>query len=441
MATPDRGNIIEDLSMFVSPRVGLIRSIAPVQAGIEVPDSPVIYQAVLAHFDFRNAKAIDRSAAGKGETAGEAIRGAIGEAIERYCAAHADPRRLVMAPFAELMNRALDPRACILYSERQYASDGFPYHRFDEDSNLAWIPARELPSGGEVLVPAAFVYLNYPYNGPEECLIAQTSNGLAAGPNLETAVLHGLYELIERDSFLIRWLNKLPAPRIDLSDLDGLPRSLAAHFRRFGVQVCAFNLTLDIPVPVMMGLLIDRSHGDPAATVGLGCHLNPLEALRQALMETCQVYAGEVLKANHGIDRRVKLSFEDVRDLDDHSSLFASPEALSELAFLLDGDQVQRAEDLPNRSSGRVQTDLQTCAGLLDRAGSRVMFVDVTTADIMPLGLRVVRTLATGLQPMHFGFGLERRGGSRLYQVPCTMGYSSRSRLESELNPCPHPLA
>jgi ribosomal protein S12 methylthiotransferase accessory factor len=84
---------------------------------------------------------------------------------------------------------------------------------------------------------------------------------------------------------------------------------------------------------------------------------------------------------------------------------------------------------------------LETCLELLDRVGSRVLYVDVTTPDIIPFGLRVVRTLATGLQPIHFGSGQERRGGRRLFEVPVAMGYATRPRLETELNPCPHPLA
>ncbi len=441
MAALDHQEAIRKLSALVSPRVGIIQSLTPVQVGIEVPDSPLIYRATLAHFDFRAAKPIDRSASGKGETREEAMLGAIGEAVERYCACHAEQERLVWASFAQLQGRALDPRSCVLFSDGQYASEGFPCPRFDENGILGWTPARALPSGQEVLVPASFVYLDYPYRGPVEYLAAQTSNGLAAGPGLDAAILRGLCEVIERDGFLIHWMNRLPAPRIDLSGLDGLPRSLARHFHRYGVEVHAFNVTSDIPVCVVMGLLIDRSGTGPASVVGLGCHLNPVEALRKALMETCQVYTGEVVKRKFEVNRGGTPTFQEVRELEDHTALFSDPGTLPELTFLLEGRRVQRIDDLPDRSSGDIATDLATCVGLLDRAGSQVLYADLTTADIIPFGLRVVRVLATELQPMHFGFGQERRGGRRLYEVPRSMGYSTAARRESDLNPCPHPLA
>jgi ribosomal protein S12 methylthiotransferase accessory factor len=67
--------------------------------------------------------------------------------------------------------------------------------------------------------------------------------------------------------------------------------------------------------------------------------------------------------------------------------------------------------------------------------------VDLTTADVRPYGIHVVRTLATGLQPIHFGHGEERLGGQRLFDLPRLLGYMSETRGERDLNPCPHPLA
>lgn len=52
----------------------------------------------------------------------------------------------------------------------------------------------------------------------------------------------------------------------------------------------------------------------------------------------------------------------------------------------------------------------------------------------------MVRTLATGLQPIHFGYGEERLGGTRLYRLPRLLGYGTSDRNEASLNPCPHPL-
>lgn len=76
---------------------------------------------------------------------------------------------------------------------------------------------RELPEKREVYAPATLVYLPSPSARAEDFFTLSNSNGLAAGPRLEFAVLHGLYGLIERDGFLLNWMNRLPAPGVDFS--------------------------------------------------------------------------------------------------------------------------------------------------------------------------------------------------------------------------------
>ncbi len=79
--------------------------------------------------------------------------------------------------------------------------------------------------------------------------------------------------------------------------------------------------------------------------------------------------------------------------------------------------------------------------GGLEGVGSTAVFVDLTQPDVRPYGITVVRSLATGLQPIHFGCNEERLGGQRLFTVPRIVGYVGRDTIEDELNPCPHPLA
>jgi ribosomal protein S12 methylthiotransferase accessory factor len=62
-------------------------------------------------------------------------------------------------------------------------------------------------------------------------------------------------------------------------------------------------------------------------------------------------------------------------------------------------------------------------------------------SDIAGHGFHVVRTLITGLQPIHFGYGEERLGGRRLFELPQKLGFADRARAVTDLNMCPHPLA
>jgi len=408
---------------------------------MEEPTLPIIYQAVLADFDFRREDESIRSGSGRGETEAEALATAIGEAVERYCSMQPNPNAIIRAPATRVGGEAILPSECVLYSERQYSRTGFPYSRFDEQLEVGWALGRTLPKDEAVFVPAHFAFFHYLGEQPHEYFCPQTSNGFATGHDLDSAVLHGLCELIERDSFLNTWMNRLPVPQVDFSSLAGLPRDIQRHYERHGIRVCVFNITLDIPVYVMMGIALESSGRGPSAVVGLGCSLNPVIALRKALMEVCQVRPGVTIQYQREPPHGRLRSYVDVRTLHDHSAFFAMPERRPELSFLLDTPQVQRLEDLPNLSTGRARADLERCVDNLVSAGSRVAFVDITTPDIAELGIRVVSTFATGLQPMHFGYGEERLGGTRLYNIPRVLGYRTESATENDFNPCPHPLA
>jgi ribosomal protein S12 methylthiotransferase accessory factor len=91
-------------------------------------------------------------------------------------------------------------------------------------------------------------------------------------------------------------------------------------------------------------------------------------------------------------------------------------------------------------SAGEEKADLAHCVRLLRAAECRVAYVELTTPDVAPYGVHVVRAIATGMQPIHFGTGEERLGGRRLFDTALKLGYAAGFRTEADLNPCPHPL-
>jgi ribosomal protein S12 methylthiotransferase accessory factor len=129
--------------------------------------------------------------------------------------------------------------------------------------------------------------------------------------------------------------------------------------------------------------------------------------------------------------------YADIRSLEDHAGFAAIGENLREFAFLFDSGKRARLEELPRPGSGDPGEDLRRCLSALRKAGSRVAYAELTTPDIQPFGIHVVRGIATGLQPMHFGFGEERLGGPRLFEVPARLGYGANVRTAADLNPCP----
>jgi ribosomal protein S12 methylthiotransferase accessory factor len=430
---------LESLRDLISPRTGILKSLEMRIKSVNEPPLPVIYDACLSHYDFCKAPAVERGSCGKGVTEEDAMLGAVGEAIERYCASHTPLKQMRRARAADL-DDAIPPTEFVLYSPGQYARRGFPYQPWRPDAEYLWIKAMEFGSQQMVWVPAALAHLSQPGDQPQDLLCMSTSSGLAAGPNLVWALRNSVLELLEREAFMITWLNCLDVPEIDFSGSDGVMAEIRSVFRRWGTEVRAFELATDMPVSAVMAVALDQTGKGPAAVVGLGCELDAQRALCRALFEICQVHETFRRKCGHGAADHLN-RHSDVSTLEHHAAYFFRRDHFHELDFLLQTTRRVQIEELLSSTGRSAQQDLELLHGGLNRAGCRLFFRDLTTPDVLPYPIRVVRALITGIQPIHFGYGLERLGGNRLYELPLKIGFARKPASEASLNTCPHPLA
>lgn len=428
---------------LVSSRCGLLTNLSQPPRGAEEPRPPFLVTGQLARHLFRSGRDEQTVVAGIGETIAQATASALGEAVERSAALLVDETALRLASYQELVvagEAIVDPRRFVLYDDAYYARPDARWPRFDPSRPIHWSRATALGSGASCYVPASLVYLD---GGrfATEAWCDMTSNGLAAGPTPARARVSGLYELIERDAFLTNWLWRLPAPEIDLRSTSGIVAHAVRHYRRFGVAVRAYRLLTDLPASVVLSLALDATGHGPAAFIGLGCHADPVRALEKAVLETCQGRPSESHRRRRD-DTPVPGCPEEVRDLFDHSRYFAEPDRLPELAFWLDREPGRTVTLGPLAAPHPdPEAELARLVAGLAAVGVETFAVDVTTPDVAPYGYHVVRTLATALQPMHFGFGEERLGSDRLFDLPRRLGLRPDHASRGELNRCPHPLA
>ncbi len=424
---------------LVSPHTGIIRALDRFTKPYTEFDFPVLWQAELANFQLRQQQDDLRYGVGRGMTDEQAIFGAVGEAIERYCGGVVDYGQLIVSSYEELGNRAVPSSVFSPFCYQQYSDPNFPFLAFDPTAQTSWINALSLSNNQQVLVPAFLVYLDWNSDQPGDHILPVTSNGMASGPSLEFAAYRGLCELIERDAFIITWLNRLPAVRISFDYRPGIETEIARHYARFGIELVAFDLTTDIKVPVVMAMLIDHSGKSPAVSTGLGCHLDGATAFHKAIFEVCQARFGDIERMKTAAGANLH-QYSDVQNLDDHNAFFYTTARLGELDFLFHHDRCCQVEDLPSDESGSEMEKLQSVIRRLHSVGSQAYLVEITTPDIASLGFSVVRTLASELVPIYFGYGQEPLGTRRLFEVPQRLGYGG-GRTKNDLNPCPHPMA
>ena len=366
---------------------------------------------------------------------------AIGESIERYCAGSYDEQAFIRASYDERLSRgeAMAPGRLALFSERQYALPGFKFSPFRTQTPMAWVQGYSLTRTRPILVPACCVYVPYRFHSPAEMILHPTSTGLAAATCLEEAILSGIYEVVERDAFMIAWHQRLSLSRIDLAAASSPAlQEVIGRFEPSGLELHAVNITLDIPIPVAAAVVIRRPGGEPAAAVGAAARLDPQQAVLKALEEAGHTFfwVRSMMKGREGFGFRD--DFADITDLSHHPLLYGYRRMLPHLEFMVGSRERTGISDLPDRSLGSTLLDLEHCVRVLAEKGLEVIAVNITTPDVAEAGFHVVRVVIPGLQPLDVEFRSRYLGGKRLYRAPAALGLATRN--EAELNPYPHPF-
>lgn len=334
-------NLMGFAAMLLNQSINIVKDFELFPKDPNEPAQPYIFQAELVNH--RHLEANDRRylrASGKGMTPVEAQMGALGEGVESYSALSWSYDEIIYARQGQLDGLALDPVQLGLYLPGQYA--GLPYTPYTEQTVLGWVPARSLVTNQEIWVPAQTVFLAYKPRQAEPLICPPSSNGLATGPTLPEAILRSACEVIERDAFMITWLNRLPCQRVDpTSHPDANIVGLCHAYRRRQVEIMLYHLPTDQPCHVFMALALqlDQAADTPAVAVGLGADMDAPRAARQAILEAAQSRAGLLPHCRKLDVQRYVEALVDRPYLiaagHDHPLRYTSPAALTAFDFLL----------------------------------------------------------------------------------------------------------
>ena len=340
---------------------------------------------------------------GKGLTISGAVLSAVGEAIERYSASIVDAERIVWKRARDLHGEFLDPRMFGLYTDEQYDRDAFPYVRFDAEIAQPWVQGAWVDNGQTVWIPAILVFLSVELR-QEQLLCQGTSNGLAASTDKDDASLRAILELVERDAFMASWLTGRSAERIELDDtIDPLLRQVIEGIERLGAEVEIYTLPTSVIGTTALCLAFGDGENYPGVTFGLGCDLEPRGALKQAILELGQT--GPYLRRM--MQSKVLTAPVDptaVREMLDHAAYYFPRERAAAFDRLRSHKPNLRLSDLKNIGT----RSLPDCVSALKEAGVRVALIDVTSADVATGPFSVMRAVSQDLQPIWYGYGLER---------------------------------
>ncbi len=159
---------------------------------------------------------------------------------------------------------------------------------------LLWTEAAELVSGRPIWVPHELVSADFTAPAlPGSGLFQATTNGLASGNHRLEAILHGLYEVVERDAVAL-W-QAMSEPRqaacaLDPASIDGaVSAPLLARFAAADVGLVIWEVTTEVGLPAFLALAADRDGmAGVEPELGAGCHADRDVALSRALTEAAQ---------------------------------------------------------------------------------------------------------------------------------------------------------
>jgi ribosomal protein S12 methylthiotransferase accessory factor len=436
---PDLRRLEEVAPLLVDPVVGVIRGVEEVRREAGAPD--------FFHF---GGQACDTSAfapqrnfaytGGASVHRGTALAKAVGEAVERYCAAIYDIDDFPLASFDEADFAAVEPEAFALFSPEQYASPGFPYVPFERDTPVRWAPMVDLSTGETVHVPAARIYIPWLYPPGEDSPIDQPiSTGLACHLSWAEAACGAVCEVVERDAALIAWQARVSPPQLRVETLSEANYDLVSRFERTGAQVRILDLTLDARIPTVMAVLVDPRPAAPALVFAPACSADPEAAVRKALEELAHTRRFcQFVKT--GAPRIVPdpPEWPSVHGQRDHLNLYVDHASLPLVEFFFASKARVDFEELPNASTGDPARDLEVLVSRVASTGERVLAAELTTPDVGGVGLHVARAVIPGYQSLHMGFRNRSLGGRRLWEVPQRLGHPGITR-EGGDNPAPHP--
>lgn len=130
--------------------------------------------------------------------------------------------------------------------------DKFEDVNTSEDTDFEWVYGTNIISKEKVLIPKHLAFWNSNNkirNSKQKFLQQPTTNGSAGFFDMDTAVLRGVLEVVQRDGFLCYWLTKIAPKIINGSDLEQEAKIKIERIKEFGVDVFILDIMTDIHIP------------------------------------------------------------------------------------------------------------------------------------------------------------------------------------------------
>lgn len=167
---------------------------------------------------------------------------------------------------------------------------------FTENKPMLWIEGTDLLSAKPIWVPYEVTHCDFSLPlPPGSGAFIMSTNGLASGNNQLEAIIHGIYEVIERDAtslWQLKLREQINQTQINLQSItDSNCKLLIEKIQSAGIKIAIWDTTTDIGIPCFYCTIMAEEADAlrplyPAS--GAGCHVDKNIALSRAITEAAQ---------------------------------------------------------------------------------------------------------------------------------------------------------
>ena len=313
---------------------------------------------------------------GKGISKDHAKASAMMEGFERYSAEKQDSDETLIATIGEIAEKGnyIDPKSLNLGQELEKKDlTGF---------NLEWSLAHDIISDDDYYIPSNAVYHPYLHDNSIDGLFKSNTNGLASGNVLDEAILHGIFEVIERDAWSIFELTHKNYAQIDLDSIESnIVNDTVDKFESQGIKIKLMDFTADINIPTIAASADDTITRDAGLlTLGMGTHLDPEVAILRALTEVAQSRATQI---NGAREDTVRADFA-------REAGYERMKRINKFYFRQEDEKINLS-DIENKSTTSITEDIEIVKDeLISNDISKILYSDLTRPE---LDISVVRVI------------------------------------------------
>lgn len=383
-----------------------------------------------------------------------AEKSALLEALERYSTMTPRGKRTkVYATYQEVMENAIDPRKFCLHEEKQRNEQGYELIQYCDSLKINWVWGFSIRNHKPILIPEQIIYYDvekFADKTKGSRFIYETSNGAAVGGSLQEAILYAIFEVIERDAFLVSWYNRLQLTEIDLGDDIENKNITLMHemLKNQGYDIHFFDMTMENKVPSIWGLMINPDKNALVKSyTAAGAHINPEKALEGAMIEvvtSLPIYE-KLLPAQRKKAYEMLNDSKKVTKMEDHVLLYSIPEAVERFSFLFEKKNKKKMSELyqywyENVPSISLTQELNQIIENILKYHEDIIVVNLENEVLSRQGLHAVKVVIPSMLTMTFGQQYRRLNYERILTGPVISGYRREPIKREKINLDPHPF-